>query len=275
MENHIKQIIQNYQYYELNETQKDLISKWASNSDEFDALKRTFIATEAIGKDEVNPTIKQRLDVRFAEKHKNERLVWYNKLWFFLWPENTQIYKRPLVHFAAICLVVVFTIPFFPNLEKQQLAMNDKKQEVQQEEKAASDKTIERKIDSEKTEDVLIEENEAEVLVEPSKSEERAEEPQPIVEKQSGWELVDEEMSVAEDAITDDFSNQRQKKSDNLDNLGLVDSRTAQGQRSEQFGSDADLPMEKKLSATSISKDAPAREMVETKETIDLLTALY
>jgi hypothetical protein len=275
MENHIKQIIQNYQYYELDETQKDLVSKWASNSDEFDALKRTFIATEAMGKDEVNPTIKQRLDVRFAEKHKNERLVWYNKLWIFLWPEDTQLYKRPLLQFAAICLIVVFTIPFFPNLEKQQLAMNEKKQEVQQEEQAPTDKTVDRKNDSERTEDILNEEKEAEVLVEPLKSEERAEEPKAVVEKQSGWELVDEEMRVTEDAVADDFSNQRQKKSDNLDNLGLADSRAAQGQNSEQFASDADLPMEESLSASGVSKNAHVRKKVDTKETIDLLTALY
>lgn len=276
MENNIKHIIQNYQYFELDEAQKQLVSKWASNSDEFYALKRTFIATDAIGDVEVNPTIKQRLDVRFAEKHENQRLVWYNKLWIFLWPNDTQLYKRPLVQFAAICLIIIFTIPLLPNMEKQQLAMNEEKQEVKVEEKVTKDKTNYRKSNSAITEEIHQEEKEVDALAEISK-EEVAEEPIPTVEKQSGWELVeDSDMSVAEEIVVTDFNDQRQKKSESSYDLDLEDSHAAQSQVHREYDSDiAELPIEEELSANINSKDKFVRKKVETKETIDLLTALY
>jgi hypothetical protein len=276
MESNIKHIIKNYQYFELDKAQKELISEWASNSDEFDALKHTFIATNAIGDREVNPTIKQRLDVRFADKYKNERLVWYNKLWLFLWPNDVRFYKRPLVQFAAICLIVVFTIPFFPNIEKQQLAMNESQEnEVAEEKKKEEIKP--QNIDVEINEEVeKVNSDKKDAFAKISK-EDAIDMPKEIAEEQPGWQLnrVEDEKVAENELGAAGIANQRQEKSESLDDFEGTETRTQQDMSTKYFGADSDRLAEESLSSSTRSKDKSAKKQVEVEETLDLLTALY
>ncbi|MDX1653135.1 MAG: hypothetical protein R3277_11615 [Brumimicrobium sp.] len=128
MDERIEYIIRNFSFSQLTENQKELISEWAENSDEFEALKMSLTASDSLKKSleqELNPVIKQRLDVRFAEKYNHQRLAWYNRLFLFLWPENTPIYKKPLVQFASIALLTVITVQLIPEQTKQKLAFRE------------------------------------------------------------------------------------------------------------------------------------------------------
>ena len=280
MESNIKNIIKNYQYYELDETQKQLISEWASNSDEFDALKHAFIAADAIGEQEINPTIKQRLDVRFAEKFNKERLVWYNKLWLFLWPNDVSFYKRPLVQFAAICLIAVFSIPFFPNYDKQQLAMNEteKKNIVEEGKQDKQEKVIApNKNDSEKGEEMdKVSSNDKDAVAEISE-ENIFEESEELAQEQVGWQLnpSPEEKSLEDNFGSAAISDQRNKDNQNLDDFEGVEESEQQDYKAGYLRADADAPIANSQSRATTSDRRSVRKKVETEETIDLLTALY
>ena len=280
MENNIKNIIKNYQYFELNEAQKELISDWASNTDEFDALKRTFIATDAIGEREINPTIKQRLDVRFAEKYNNNRLVWYNKLWLFLWPNEMPFYKRPLIQFAAICLIAVFTIPFFPNLEKQQLAMNETKQKDSVEESKTEEKRTAEKSESEILEAKEKEEGDNQDALTKSLEADANEMPKELAQEQSGWSLSrkeDAEKFAGSEVFSGSIADQKGQTTERLDDSEPSKPIVAEEDLSnDYYKSDFDATIEESISSNRKSKDIiEVRKKVEVEETIDLLSALY
>lgn len=277
MESNIKHIIKNYQYFELDEAQKEMISEWASNGDEFDALKRTFIATDAIGEQEINPTIKQRLDVRFAEKYNNERLVWYNKLWLFLWPSDVSLYRRPLVQFAAICLIAVLTIPFFPNIKNQQLAMNEQEGKELVDEQKEEEELVPSKDDADNAQqeiEIGIDENNA--LAETSEDN-VVEEPFEISEEQKGWQLKSGQEEGFDDNKfgTEGSVTQSRKDTERLDDLELAKDRDKEDGTDYLGAADSDMPVAGNIAPAGVSSGSRARKKVEVEETIDLLTALY
>lgn len=274
MEKNIEHIIKNYQYFELDEAQKELISKWAENSDEFDALKLTLVSADEFSQsmnDSLNPTIKQRLDVRFAEKHNQQRLVWYNKLWTFLWPNESPFYKRPLIQFATICLIAVFTIPFFPSVNDQRLALNET---GEKEEKNRIDREVEKSSKpEEKTKDIKVEteslsakEAEEKVKKPEVKSNEQIES---FNKDQKGWNLNQDRVSEKSGAEMPS-----EKPSEILDEV-IIESKT---DKDASFYSDSELedqPVARSNFANRELKEAETPKNVQVEETLDLITALY
>jgi hypothetical protein len=115
MNEKIEDIIKNKSFIELTQQEKDTIKEWVENEETFNQLKLMLLSSAQLlqkEEDELNPTIKQRLNVRFAEKHNRTRLVWYNSLWTFLWPAEASLVRKPLLQLAAIGVVVAFTVPF-------------------------------------------------------------------------------------------------------------------------------------------------------------------
>lgn len=275
MDSKIEYIIKNFEYYELDDTQKELIVDWAENSDEFEALQNTLLATDQFvqsQESELNPTIKQRLDVRFNEKHNQKRLVWYNKLWVFLWPNDSPFYKRPLIQFAAICLIVAITIPFFPDISQPQLAMNDKKQEekLNDEEKVSTSQKEESVVEGKNAEDLdlteIKEKPEVESNLEDGENEASSpNEQMPVSENQEGWRLNEE------NTMADVESRSERERNESLD-----DSKEVLKEDSYYSGTaDTDAPALDELSMNRKAKDLETPKKVDTKETLDLLTALY
>tara|TARA_B100000508_G_scaffold132802_1_gene122057 strand:+ start:7274 stop:8143 length:870 start_codon:yes stop_codon:yes gene_type:complete len=145
MEKNIENIIRSKRFIELTDQERELIKEWAASEEEFDQLKHVFIATDVFNTEQeetLNPTIKQRLDVRFKDKYDQRRLVWYNKLWLFLWPEDTTIVRKPLVQLAAIGLITIMVTPFlFQNdTQNRHVASNEK---TPQEERLIEEKEAE------------------------------------------------------------------------------------------------------------------------------------
>ena len=136
MNEKIENIIKNKSYIELNQQEKDSIKEWAGDEEAFNQLKLMLLSSAQLlenEKEELNPTIKQRLDVRFAEKHNRTRLVWYNSLWTFFWPVDGSFVRKPLIQLAAVGVVVALTVPFLtqqspiekPLVAKVEVVKND------------------------------------------------------------------------------------------------------------------------------------------------------
>lgn len=275
MERNVEHIIKNYQYFELNEAQKDLISEWAKNSDEFEALQNTLLASEQFvqsEKEDLNPVIKQRLDVRFAEKHDQNRLVWYNKLWIFLWPNESPFYKRPLIQFGAICLIIAITIPLFPDVNQPKLAMNDvemddkegiEEKEMIQPKEESLNEDVDKKSVLEEKEIVKEESN-----LRNNKSAEILVENEPVATpNQKGWKL-NEERSMA------GAESRPEKSQDALKDIPQI----AEDQVDANYNydkSEMDAPAIEQLSANRLAENVEVPKKVETKETLGFLTALY
>lgn len=286
MEKEIENIILNKSFIELDTHEKELISEWASTEDEYSQLKSVFQAADLFKErqnKELNPVIKQRLDVRFKEKYNKERLVWYNKLWLFLWPENSGIVKKPLLQLAAVGLVLLIVTPFLIQnpAGNQHLAMNDQpsKEEVvnMQDKSEEVAQTAEKENElSQKQDDLNSSQPEIDNLSEspvmdaPSEDKDldfsRLKDVSGKNSGMSGWELNEDSADsetrddafVAEDmSVADEIQQQDQAvfagavmEQDNLSDRNFLDSE----------------------SRPAGSKTA---KKVDPEKTIDLLTALY
>lgn len=291
MEDNIENIIIAKSYFELDHKERELIKEWASCEDEYNQLKSVFLATDLFKEqqeEELNPTIKQRLDVRFKEKYDRERLVWYNKLWLFLWPENTGVVRKPLLQLAAVGMVVLIVTPFLfqSSPSDQRLAMNEKipqeeKGEVEQESKNdkgveidgdESSTTKEPKISSKESLDDL---ERTPVMSSPTESKnlESKLEEIPMMEdelRKSGWELSDE---VAESESSDktvpslDLTTSDQMPKQDKDMFAGAVMKSDDSFDSEDLARDSE--------SESRAADYRASKKVDPEKTIDLLTALY
>lgn len=129
MEDFIKNIIVEKKFFELTPKEKSMIKEWAENEEEFDELKLTLLAASSFTKEkqvELSPSVKNRLNERFAAKYaqKNESL--WNKFLIFFFPSDTQFFKKPAFQLAMVALLVLLIIPFLWQEKPAQYAMQEK-----------------------------------------------------------------------------------------------------------------------------------------------------
>src|SRR5690554_6514072 len=128
MEDLIKNIILNKSYFELTSSEQKSIQEWASNEEEFDALKAVLMATQSMAdQSKVKPSssVKQRLDDRFAAKHAGQHVTLWSKFLHFFFPKNIQFFKKPAFQLAMVALIVILLIPFLWQERTAQYAMNE------------------------------------------------------------------------------------------------------------------------------------------------------
>lgn len=294
MEKNIENIIRTKSYLELSEVEREQIKEWASSEEEFNQLKMVLLSVDSLSEkqeEELNPVIKQRLDVRFQEKFNKQRLVWYNKLWLFLWPQETQVVRKPLVHLVAVGLIVALVIPFlFQNdMGKKRLAVNDKstqeesiqdvKKEEGQDKSSGSRNKQSKKLPNEQKElnepapstDSKAEIKSNQKVLRMKDAEENADSDDRIdnVDATQGWYLsdeaaqaetlsVDEDRLAAEDALERDV-NKNNKSADQEVFAGSLTRGAA----------------EKTQLSTNRDQSTSSPKKVDTEKTIKLLAALY
>lgn len=76
-------------------------------------------------KSEVKSEIKDDLDDIFNRKNLKSQLIWYNKIWLFLWPNDSRIYAKPLLQFASLCLIILLSIKLL-NFETKEVFVENK-----------------------------------------------------------------------------------------------------------------------------------------------------
>jgi hypothetical protein len=286
MDKKIEHIIRTKTYLELSERERNEIEEWVQNEEEYNQLKRVFHSTDLFKEElqeDLNPTIKQRLDVRFKEKFDKRRLVWYNRLWLFLWPSETNVVRKPLFQLAAVGIAVALVTPFlFQNgINKQQLALKEKS--VQEEALPVKEQKLKKSTEAqgEEAEEVLSKEEEVVETVSVSKDE--------VIEQRRS--NIDEILVMSDAEVTENDMLHDEK----LD-IPQVDSRLVD-QVSSTGNSSATAPLEsfrdeesdKSVFAgaagltnskdfDSLNEEAEDRgsvNKVDTEKTLDLLTALY
>ncbi|MEX2485851.1 MAG: hypothetical protein WED10_14870 [Brumimicrobium sp.] len=277
MNKQIEHIIKNNQFFELDNKQKEIIADWASNSEEFDAIKTTLLASEEFAtsnKQELNETIKQRLDVKFAEKYNKTRLAWYNQLGHFFWPADAPSYKKPLIQFLSIAIIVVLAVQFIPNPTKQQLAVNEtplkkesqKKDKTKSEEEVKSEDLVDKPEEKSEGLDTPQEDIEEPLKENRNKSDRIHDDKASLQEndKSSGWRLSDQDR--VENEVREEAEETVLPTADDLDN--------SQDEMSMAEQEALRSVSKKSLKDSSSRNDVKARKVL-TLETLDLVTALY
>ena len=265
MTKEIENIIMNKKFFELTAEEKNLIREFAETEVDFEQLKFVFTQLEGVKNTEkphVNKAVKANLDVLFDKTYAHKRLVWYNKLWLFLWPEETRFYARPLVQFATVLVLIVSVVTLVPFNEKPQLAMNETKDNSPNE-KSVVEPTV--------VEDVK-EESLDERIEQPNEEVETRELEALEMKSENGWELAKGETTTT---TVDALESERieQPTVDFYSGASALD-LDAPGIIADEVVSTKDMD-DVALSRSVTTTQPKAFSPKEKPEVFDILTALY
>ena len=256
MEDFIKNIVLEKKYFELTPSDKESIGLWATNEEEYDALRSVLLSAQAIAIDnetQLSPSVKQRLDERFAAKHAHQNETVWNRFLIFFFPRDTQFFKKPGFQLAMVALVIALIIPFLWQDKPAQYAMKEDRRGNEIEKK----QTETLKESEVVNQDSKIKENSDEKIVEMHNED---------IELQIEPHRLDEDMDdkikvpvfddypVMEEVRHIDFSRQELSEADEIVSPSSISA---------------------KKTAAGKNMIAQPKKTVETSETLDFLMALY
>lgn len=259
MTKEIENIILTKRFFELNDYEKKIVSEFAESEMDFEQLKLVLTELSALKNAErptVNKEVKSNLNVLFEKTYNQKRLVWYNKLWSLLWPEEVRFYVRPLVQFATMIVLILCVVTFVPFNQKPELAMNE-----------TPEKPIKNQLESVANE----KEEKAESPIEKLDSPAEKLEEMPVEEQleNNGWKLSDEPTVGTTDVLASQLTNQPTSVS-SLDN-------SASGAAAEiAFDVEDSFRVDEVAFSRSVTTSQPnVFSPRQYPEVFDVLTALY
>lgn len=260
MEDFIKNIIVEKKFFELTPKEKSIISEWAKNEEDFDALKLTFTSAEVLKNHKmhkVSPSVKEKLNERFAAKHAQENGSIWNKFLLFFFPRDRNFFKKPAFQLAMVALVVLLLLPFLWQDKPAQYVMHDSKIEIERtdgldklNEKRESEKSVGKVKEEMKSEELTLDLKENDdVIVEDLKI-------IPKLEAQPIPTIIEEESLTDEMYLEEVVEIQSDKK------------------LNTEFQQMDMVPM---ISSKDIAIDdrKKSAKQIDASETLGLLTALY
>lgn len=133
-------IIAKKEYLELTDSELQAVGEVCESEEDFFQMKQVLAEVNAMTQTtspQPAKETKERLDALFAaQSFPKTAPVWYNGVLTALYPRDKHFFRRPVVQAAAIALLFFSIFPLMWNnagvLEKDQLAVNDQKEEVQQ-----------------------------------------------------------------------------------------------------------------------------------------------
>lgn len=266
MTKEIENIILNKKFFELTAEEKNLIQEFAETEVDFEQLKFVFTQINEIKRAEkpsVDEAVKAKLDVLFDKTYNQNRLVWYTKLWLFLWPEEARFYARPLVQFATVLALIISVVTFVPFNEKPQLALNDARTDAQEE------KVLEQEL----TERSVIDTKEEAVEQPIDKSSNAKALENALNQKGGGSELEGLKAEVSKDVkVSDQLASPSARLSD-MDRLESTYSTNNQVAQEAEYtiGSNDGVSLTRSVTTAHAKALSPK----DKPEVFDILTALY
>lgn len=262
MEDFIKNIIIEKNYFELSSNEKRSIDQWVTNEEEFDALKSLMLATkvaESKNEKQLYSSVKLRLDERFAAKHAHKKETFWNRFLIFFFPKDKQFFNKPAFQLAMVALVVALIIPFLWRDKPAQYAMNEGRESIEIE----KSKTQFRKKEKVQTQNQINQELDDEKSLEVSELDNQA---TPKLEQ----EYLDDKIEAVSSA------NKRNVSTD----LNKLQSKTEMSSPIyEEMDEIVDVPSPSNVSVqqnvAGKSANTQSKKIVKTAETLDLLMALY
>lgn len=281
MNKETEHIIRNHRYIELNDHQLDLIHEFAANEEEYESLRVFLLHMQHMNavNDTPAPTkVKQSLDSLFEKTYAQKRLVWYNALWAFLWPQEMSLYRRPLVQFASLVLLISLGVSVLPDLKQNQLAVNETPPQLKVEiQESAEDALTEANLKGDSPEaDALVAPIEDKLLNEPVALNEDAK------ISQDGWQYTGGNVlpttpvpsSFEGYAQRDDHDSEISFSAPGSRQLEVAEEQFNVGAASERgvaFKDSRDAPRAKKVAGNAQQLE----NLATSPQLLDLITALY
>ena len=120
-----EEIIITKQYFELSQAELEQVSEYASNKIEFDDMKAFLLETQNSfnsQKLKTSPELDERILAHLHASPENQQ-VWYNSIFYFLFPKEKQFYKYPSFQFAMIGVLVLGVFGLINNTQLDQNSM--------------------------------------------------------------------------------------------------------------------------------------------------------
>jgi hypothetical protein len=266
MTKEIENIIRNKKFFELTAEEKDLIQEIAETEVDFEQLKFVFTQVEGIKsaeKSHVDKAVKANLDVLFDKTYSQKRLVWYNKLWLFLWPDEARFYARPLLQFATVLALIISVVTFVPFNEKSQLAM-----------KESTTESVENKVVKQELMERSVIDTKEEAVQQPiEKSSDAKALESALNQKGGGWELEGLKSEVSEDVKVSDQLASPSALLFEVDKLEYTYSSNNQVAQEAEYtiGANDDVSLTRSVTTAQTKALSPK----DKPEVFDILTALY
>lgn len=259
MEDSIKKIFLEKQFFELSEKERKLIHQWATNEEEFDAMRQVVIGSQMMSSErdiELSDSIKTRLDNKFDEKFSQAKIPFIERLWTKLWIPGVPLFKKPMIQLAMILVVAVFSIPFMMQNRPPQYAMHETDLKLEKDTVDKPTKRIER--NAPRVESIVVDD----------KREQHIAQDEPSLNK---------DLTLSQKSEQNDVEMETGFEETQMEKVGYLKADQRLEERSVLYGEGnvnrkkVSTPENKGLDKTDLQKE----KLITASETLGLLTSLY
>jgi hypothetical protein len=124
-------IIISKRYFELNAAEKEAVKEYASNEEDYEAMRWFLISTgNEFAKEKIEPSSDLRRGVmaHLNQKQTAPKTIWLNGVSAFLFPSDKKFFQYPAFQMAAVAAVVVAIVLIYnqnPISDNQEMALNN------------------------------------------------------------------------------------------------------------------------------------------------------
>ena len=197
-------IIISKRYFELNAAEKEAVKEYASNEEDYEAMRWFLISTgNEFAKEKIEPSADLRRGVmaHLNQKQTAPKTIWLNGVSAFLFPSEKKFFQYPAFQMAAVAAVVVAIVLIYnqnPLSDKQEMAINTP-ENLKQEEPHYTAGTEAATTDTDVTQSELADESNEQTIPDASKITVIEKESVAMNDEQASPALYYRDMAVAEE----------------------------------------------------------------------------
>jgi hypothetical protein len=247
-------IIISKRYFELNAAEKEAVKEYASNEEDYEAMRWFLISTgNEFAKEKIEPSSDLRRGVmaHLNQKQTAPKTIWLNGVSAFLFPSDKKFFQYPAFQMAAVAAVVVAIVLIYnqnPISDNQEMALNNQTEQQENLNEITAPETVSPDENSNQNRNDLTDEANDQMPVEASKLSALEKEATATDDLQTAPALYYRDMAVAEEVklLEDDVdeyslssnistgTNVQQPAQTSVDNIAVYDKSDADGQNLKQ-----------------------------------------
>lgn len=247
-------IIISKRYFELNAAEKEAVKEYASNEEDYEAMRWFLISTgNEFAKEKIEPSSDLRRGVmaHLNQKQTAPKTIWLNGVSAFLFPSDKKFFQYPAFQMAAVAAVVVAIVLIYnqnPISDNQEMALNNQTEQQENLNEINAPETVSPDGNSNQNRNDLTDEANDQMPVEASKLSALEKEAPATDDLETAPALYYRDMAVAEEVklLEDDVdeyslssnistgTNVQQPAQTSVDNIAVYDKSDADGQNLKQ-----------------------------------------
>ncbi len=239
-------IIISKRYFELNAAEKEAVKEYASNEEDYEAMRWFLISTgNKFAKEKIEPSSNLRSGVmaHLNQKQTAPKTIWLNGVSAFLFPTDKKFFQYPAFQMAAVAAVVVTIVLIYnqnPLSDHPEMAINNQTNQQEDPHLVSQPETVSPDETTGLISNELSDESSEQTLTEASKISAVEKEAVAMDDSETGPALYYRDMAVAEevkileeDEITlssniSSGTNSQQPVQTTVDNVAVYDKSNAE-----------------------------------------------